>query len=214
MITGTTFNMVVRPDSAYPRGFGVVGAGLALAAFVSVAAAQQPVPANPPSVQYAPAPAPQAPAAPAPNSSAFLPSPSETISAIGRFIDQSIGNIGAGVKGAGETLGGVPSAAGDLAKGVGDAAGTIARLPVTNIVKGWERCAEAPNGAPDCEVASVALCRAKGFERGKSLDITSSYKCPPQVWREGRQPNDVDCRNEAHVSQAVCQKALPILRGV
>lgn len=196
--------MTVCSDSAYRRGLGAIGAGLVLSALVSVAAAQQqPVPANPPPVQYAPAP--QAPATPPPNSPALLPSPSETISAIGRFIDQSLSTVGAGVKGAGETLGGVPDAAGDLAKGVGDAAGAIARLPGTNIVKGFERCVEAPNGAPDCEVASVALCRTKGFERGRSLDITSSYKCPAQLWREGRAPNDAECRNEAHVSRAVCQ---------
>jgi hypothetical protein len=178
---------------------------MAAAAIISIASAQQPVPANPPPVQYAPGPGPQAPSAPATDSPALLPTPSETISAIGRFIGQSISTVGAGVKGAGDTLSGVPDAAGDLAKGVGDAAGTIARLPVTNIVKGFERCVEAPNGAPDCEAASVSLCKTKGFERGRSLDITSSYKCPAQLWREGRQPNDAECRNEAHVSQAVCQ---------
>jgi hypothetical protein len=127
-----------------------------------------------------------------------LPGPTDVFSSIGRFIDRSITSVGEGMKGAGEALGGATAAA-------TDAAGTIARLPGTNIVKGWERCATAPNGAPDCEVASLALCKTKGFERGRSLDITSSYKCPAQLWREGRQPNDAECRNEAHVSQAVCQ---------
>ena len=178
----------------------------ALIAVAAGAAAQQPVPANPPPVLYAPAPTEAQPTQPAaPRSPTVLPTPSETIAAIGRFIDQSLSTVGAGVKGAGDTLGGVPNTAGGIAKGVGDAAGTIARLPVTNIVRGFERCAEAPNGAPDCETASLSLCRAKGFERGKSLDITSSYKCPAQLWREGRQPNDAECRNEAHVSRAVCQ---------
>lgn len=166
----------------------------ALMACAAVATAQETQnvrPAEPPPAQTAPP--------------ATLPTPPEVISAIGRFIGQSISTVGAGVKGAGETLGGVPDAAGDIARGVGDAAGTIARLPATNLVKGWERCGEAPNGAPDCEVASVALCKTKGFERGRSLDITSSYKCPAQLWREGRQPNDAECRNEAHVSQAICQ---------
>jgi hypothetical protein len=187
------------------RGLRALGVGLVLAAFVSVAAAQQP-PSAPPAgapapVQVQPAP-PEPPAATSPR---ILPTPSETISAIGRFIDQSIANVNAGVKGAGDTLGGVPGAAGDLARGVGDAAGTIARLPGTNVVKGWERCAVAPNGAPDCEVASVALCKSKGFERGKSLDITSAHKCPAQVWLEGRQPAVGECKDESFVSRALCQ---------
>jgi hypothetical protein len=153
-----------------------------------------------PSAPAESAPPPQsAPVQPTPpGGPALLPSPSETISAIGRF-------IGAGVKGAGETLSVVPDAAGDIAKGVGDAAGTIARLPATNVIKGWERCTDAPNGAPDCEVATLAMCKANGFARGSSLDITSAYKCPAQLWREGRQPNDAECKQESFVSRALCQ---------
>ena len=175
----------------------------ALLAFAAAAAAQDTRDLRPSFAPAAPAEsAPQTQSAPVqpapPGGPAVLPSPSETISAIGRF-------IGAGVKGAGETLGVVPDAAGDIAKGVGDAAGTIARLPATNVIKGWERCADAPNGAPDCEVASVSMCRANGFERGKSLDITSAHKCPPQMWREGRAPNDAECKQESFVSRAICQ---------
>ena len=109
------------------------------------------------------------------------------------------------MKGAGETIGATTSAAGDLAKGVTDAAGTVARLPATNIVTGHELCAVAPNGAPDCNGASLALCKTKGFGRGQSVDITSSYKCPPQMYREGRAPNPQECRDESFVSKAVCQ---------
>ena len=134
-----------------------------------------------------------------------LPTPPEVIGAIGRFIDQSITNVGAGVKGAGETLGGATSAAGDLAKGVTDAAGTVARLPLSNVVTGWERCALAPNGAPDCVVASTALCKAKGFARGNSLDIGSARKCPASAWLQGRMPSDAECANESFVTRAMCQ---------
>jgi hypothetical protein len=145
-----------------------------------------------------------------------LPTPPEVIGAIGRFIDQSITNVGAGVanvgagvgagvKGAGETLGGATSAAGDLAKGVTDAAGTVARLPLSNVVSGWERCVIAPNGAPDCVAASTALCNAKGFARGNSLDITSARKCPASAWLQGRTPSDAECANESFVSRAICQ---------
>jgi hypothetical protein len=148
-------------------------------------------------------------AAPPPPASPGLPPPREVFGAIGRFIDQSISNVGAGVgagvRGAGETLGATTNAAGEIAKGVGDAAGTVARLPTTNIVSGHELCASAPNGAPDCIGASIALCKTRGFERGNSLDITSSFKCPAQMWREGRAPNSVECTDESFVSRALCQ---------
>jgi hypothetical protein len=184
-----------------------LGVVLGVALFASMAAAQQPQSppqAQPPQAQPA---QPDPPQAAPPR--AGLPTPPEVMGAIGRFIDQSISNLGAGVdagvKGAGETLGGATGAAGDLAKGVTDAAGAVARLPLSNVVAGWERCAIAPNGAPDCNVASVALCRTKGFQRGNSLDITSAQKCPAQVWLERRQPNDAECVNESFVSRAICQ---------
>jgi hypothetical protein len=202
MIAGTNLHMAFRSDRAR-RGVRALGAGLALAAFVSVAAAQQP--GAPPPANIAPPTQPVPPDAPAAASPRVLPTPQEVFSGIGRLIDQSIANLNAGVKGAGDTLGGVPNAAGDLAKGVGDAAGTIARLPATDVVRGWERCAEAPNGAPDCDVASVALCKTKGYERGKSIDITSAHKCPAQVWLEGRQPAVGECKQESFVSRAICQ---------
>jgi len=167
----------------------------------ALAESANPPPSEPPAVITAPSDAPATPQSGGP----LLPTPQETIGAIGRFIDQSISSVGAGVKGAGETIGATTSAAGDLAKGVTDAAGTVARLPATNIVTGHEFCAVAPNGAPDCEIASLALCKAKGFARGQSVDITSAFKCPAQMYREGRAPNPQDCRDESFVSKAVCQ---------
>jgi hypothetical protein len=166
--------------------------------------AQAPVAAQPPPVVEA-APVEPTPARPGLPS---LPTPPEMLGAIGRFIDQSVtslrSGVDAGVRGAGEAIGGAAGAAGDLARGAGDAAGSVVRLP-TNVVRGWEKCAVAPNGAPDCGVASVAMCRAKGYQRGNSLDITSSRKCPAQVWLQGRQPTDAECVNESFVSRAVCQ---------
>jgi hypothetical protein len=166
----------------------------ALLALASLASAQEPAP-----------PLIVSPAEPPQRSPPTLPTPRETFGAIGRLIDQSISNVGAGVRGAGETLGATTDAAGEIAKGVGDAAGTVARLPNTNIVSGHELCAAAPNGAPDCGGASEALCKSKGYQRGNSLDITSAFKCPAQVWREGRAPNPQECRDESFVSRAICQ---------
>jgi hypothetical protein len=178
-----------------------LGALLVVVPALALAEGANPPPSDPPAVITAP---PDAPAPPQ-SGTRLLPTPQETIGAIGKFIDQSISSVGAGVKGAGETLGATTNAAGDLAKGVTDAAGTVARLPVTNIVAGHELCAVAPNGAPDCASASLALCKSKGFGRGNSLDITSSFKCPVQMYREGRAPNPQECRDESFVSKAVCQ---------
>jgi hypothetical protein len=153
----------------------------ALLASGGLAAAQPdqnpPIPLQPPAVIEA------SPAPPVTR----LPTPAESFNAIGRF------------------FGGATDAAGDVAKGVGDAAGAVARLPLSNVVSGREMCINAPNGAPDCATASEAMCKAKGFSRGASLDITSAYRCPAIVWSERREPNDKECVNESFVSKAVCQ---------
>src|SRR3954466_6247168 len=142
-----------------------IGALLIAAPGLVLAEAANP-PSDPPAVIAAP-PDP-APLDPPPGGTRLLPTPQETCGAIGKFIDQSISSVGAGVRGAGETIGATTNAAGDLAKGVTDAAGTVARLPATNVVSGHELCAIAPNGAPDCGGASLALCNSKGFGRGQS----------------------------------------------
>ena len=166
----------------------------------NVPPASAPPQAAPPPQAAAPPQGPSGPALPR------LPTPGETIGSIGRFIDQSISNVGAGIRGAGDAVGGASSTAGELAKGVGDAAGTVARLPLSSTVSGWQSCPLAANGAPDCEAASVALCKTKGFRFGKSVDITSAWqKCPAVVWLEKRQPKEGECKNESFVSKAICQ---------
>jgi hypothetical protein len=179
-----------------------IGALLVAAPELALAEQTNLPPSDPPAVIAAP---PEAAPPDPQGGTRVLPTPRETFGAIGKFIDQSISSVGAGVKGAGETIGATTSAAGDLAKGVTDAAGTVARLPATNVVTGHELCAVAPNGAPDCTVASLALCKSKGFARGQSVDITSAFKCPPQMYREGRAPNPQECRDESFVSRAICQ---------
>jgi len=160
----------------------------------------QPPQAGPPPQQAAQPPqGPSAPALPR------LPTPAETIGNIGRFLDRSISDVGAGIRGAGDAVGGAGTTAGEIAKGVGDAAGNVARLPLSSTVSGWQACPSAPNGAPDCEAASIALCRTKGFRSGKSVDITSAQKCPAVVWLEKRQPKEGECKDEAFVSKALCQ---------
>ena len=103
---------------------------------------------------------------------------------------------------------GFGSSAGDAAKttvqGAKDAAGAVARIPAARAVSGHERCQLAANGAPDCVAAANAMCKAKGFDSGSSLDMTTAEVCPPKVYMSGRTSGD-DCKMETFVSRAFCQ---------
>jgi len=98
--------------------------------------------------------------------------------------------------------------AGDAAKstveGAKDAAGAVARIPVARAVSGHEKCPPAPNGAPDCVAAASTMCKAKGFDSGKSLDMTTAEVCPPKVYMSGRSTGP-ECSTETFVSRAFCQ---------
>ena len=101
-----------------------------------------------------------------------------------------------------------PEEAGAAAKstveGAKDAAGAVARIPNVRTVSGHEKCQVAPNGAPDCVAAANAICKTKGFDSGRSLDMTTAEICPPKVWMAGRSTGP-ECRIETFVSRAVCQ---------
>jgi len=53
-------------------------------------------------------------------------------------------------------------------------------------------------------VAANAICKTKGFESGKSVDMTTAEVCPAQVYMGGR-GTGADCRTETFVSRALCQ---------
>lgn len=89
-------------------------------------------------------------------------------------------------------------------EGAKDAADAVTRLPTTRVVTGHEKCATAPNGAPDCVVAANAICKTKGFISGKSVDMTTAEICPAQVYMAGR-TSGPDCHSETFVSRALCQ---------
>lgn len=95
-------------------------------------------------------------------------------------------------------------AARTTASGAKDAADVVARIPNTRVVSGHEKCLTAPNGAPDCRAAADAVCKAKGFSSGKSLDMTTAEVCPPKVYMSGRTKAS-DCTSENFVSSALCQ---------
>lgn len=85
-----------------------------------------------------------------------------------------------------------------------DAATAIARLPGARFVEVHQRCAIAPNGAPDCRAAAASVCRSKGFTDGHPVDVQSSQNCPPAVWMSGREPSPGECPEETVVLMAAC----------
>lgn len=139
---------------------------------------------------------------------------------IGRWMDET----GAGMrKSFNETWRGMSNmsaASESAARGTADAAATVARgaadatrgtvdalgrLGTTRIVSGRERCAIAPNGAPDCRVAAETMCKAKGFTTGNSLDYQTAENCPAQAYLNGRKPLAGECPIEHVVTRAMCQ---------
>lgn len=95
-------------------------------------------------------------------------------------------------------------AARNTASGAKDAADVVARIPRTRVVSGHAKCLTAPNGAPDCLGAADAVCQAKGFSFGKSVDMTTAEVCPPKVYMSGRS-GGAGCTTETFVSRALCQ---------
>ena len=81
----------------------------------------------------------------------------------------------------------------------------MARLPTARVVKGHQNCVIAANGAPDCGVAAAALCKAKGFNGGRSVDITSAEECPAPVMLGRREAKPGECRTVTFVTSAFCQ---------
>lgn len=118
-------------------------------------------------------------------------------------------NIGSVFQGAGKEVENFGREAGVAAKttvdGAKDAAGAVARIPAARVMTGHEKCRNAPNGAPDCVAAAVALCKAKGFEGGKSVDMTTAEVCSPRVMLQGRTGAPGECHDETFVSRALCQ---------
>jgi len=173
-----------------PAGLCVLLAGLLLVA--APAGAQDPQPAEPDK------PAATAPAQRSPDSGPFT--------AFGRLIDQSITGLASGFKDARESVDEITGRAGEVAKGATGAIPPIPPLPPPpGVVRGREFCPPAGNGAPDCRIASAALCRAKGFKGGRSIDMQTEQVCPAEVWVSGRQPAEGECRLESYVTRALCQ---------
>ena len=130
------------------------------------------------------------------------------VGGIVRWFDRQASKIGSGFKDAGSQVENFGHEAGIAAKttvdGAKDAAGAVARIPSARVVTGHEKCKVAPNGAPDCVAAANAVCKTKGFESGKSVDMTTAEVCPAQVYLSGRN-SGAGCRTETFVSRVLCQ---------
>ncbi|MGH6726967.1 MAG: hypothetical protein ACREB8_10545 [Pseudolabrys sp.] len=127
---------------------------------------------------------------------------------IARWFDRQAAKIGSGFKDAGSQVENFGHEAGIAAKttvaGAKGAADSVARIPSARVVKGHVKCKVAPNGAPDCLAAAHALCRTKGFESGKSVDMTTAEVCPAEVYLSGRN-SGAGCHAETFVSRVLCQ---------
>ncbi len=120
------------------------------------------------------------------------------LDALGRWFGNSKEAIDSSVRGTQETLG-------TLGNQARDAAGSVVAIPGTRIITGRQLCPPAPNGAPDCQQGVDALCRTKGFQGGRTLDVTSAQRCSAKNLLAGGTPKEGLCRMETYVTRAVCQ---------
>lgn len=150
-------------------------------------------------------PGPDAPS-PAPANTPAPPEPQGAFDALGNWVQQGVANVGAGF---GAMVGAVGGQAGQAAKQAADAARnaatSVTKLPVTGVAEGRERCILAPNGAPDCRIAVEALCRAKGYVGGTSVDLVTVENCPPRYRVSRRDAPEGVCTMEHFVTRALCQ---------
>jgi hypothetical protein len=171
-------------------------------------------------------------ASPPPASQPAPPEKPGVFQSIGRFFDQGASNFRDHLRGAKrkmDELGDdaaannkaisdqatkVGQGAADVGKGAADATisavgatknavDAVAKLPTARMMSGRERCAAAPNGAPDCVTAAEALCRKHGFTSGKSMDFTSAEECPPGTLL-GQTSRD-ECYTVTFINRAMCQ---------
>jgi hypothetical protein len=120
------------------------------------------------------------------------------IDALGRFLGDSREAIDSQVRGTQQTLGTIGTQA-------RDAAGNVIAIPGTRVITGRQLCPPSSNGAPDCQQGVDALCRAKGFQGGRTLDVTSAHRCSAKALIAGRAAKESPCQLETYVTRAVCQ---------
>jgi hypothetical protein len=180
---------------------GTVAVLFACAAAAQNAPALQPGAAGEPQQQAVPSPDVAPPQPDRPNRPGLL-------GAIGRWLDDSIGGVAAGMSSARDSVGNIGAQATDVARGAAtaarDAAATVTRIPAGSLVSGRAHCLRTAGGGPDCVAATEVLCRAKGFTTGTSIHIQSEQKCPVRGWIKGEQTVG-RCGTETYVTSAMCR---------
>jgi hypothetical protein len=205
-------------SSAHPRRYGVLATtwltSWLLAASLSPAAIAFAQTAQPPAPNGA-APGPAAPAQTAPQ--AIAPAPQAAAPASPRGLFPAQPPPAAGQPGFiyefgrwwDSTQTGANGAAADAlkhaAEATKEAATALIRIPGARFIEVHQRCALAPNGAPDCRSAAANVCRAKGFQDGNPINVQSSQNCPPAVWMSGREPAAGQCPQETVVLMVACR---------
>jgi hypothetical protein len=124
---------------------------------------------------------------------------------IGRWFDQGASSFRDHLRGAKRKMDDLGDDAAANSKGAADATKSamdaVAKLPTARMMNGRERCANAPNGAPDCVAAAEALCRRHGYTTGKSMDFTSAEECPVKTLLGQTE----ECTTVTFISRAMCQ---------
>jgi hypothetical protein len=184
------------------RWLSPVLASMAFLLLAFAAMAQEPAraPDNPSVTQPAP-PSPPVPSPPR-NEPGFF-------DAVGRWFDQSAAEFKAGVSKMKSSIDEFnersDKAAKEAAAATKSATEAMLKFPTSRMVEGRERCQVAANGSPDCRAAVEAICKAKGFASGNSLDTQTSEKCSPRAWLSRRLTGEGECRIETFVTRAACQ---------
>ena len=172
-------------------------AALMLGSFALIADAQSQAPAAgepPPSAALAP----QPPAGPSPGPSPEAPQSSShpgLLDKLGDWLRDSTDGVSTGLKDTQQRIQ-------DLNKGTLD---TLTNIPVAGFTTGRALCPRSANGAPDCYAATEKLCKDKGYNTGRSLDIESAETCNPRIYLPGHQRKAGDCRLDTFVTRAACQ---------
>jgi hypothetical protein len=138
------------------------------------------------------------------------------VGTFGNWMQQGVTSMSTGIdamfgaaKGAADAASTVAKGAAGVAKGAADAAvdtaAGVTKLSVPGVASGREQCILAGNGAPDCRAAAEALCRARGFTSGASVDFVTSEKCQPPYRSSSRDTPEGVCTLEHFVTRALCK---------
>ncbi len=112
----------------------------------------------------------------------------------------------------------VGQGAAEVGKGAAEATknavDAVAKLPTARMMSGRERCANAPNGAPDCVAAAEALCRKHGclrqehgFHLGRGMPAQDMLGQAPRGMhdRDLHQPRDVPVGRAVSAGRSRCR---------